>query len=430
MDSTLLAPAAIVLCAAVLGTGGVLLRRGHPQTGEDYAYKNLYSFTPKHGQETKNNILSGITLLPWLEILWRRKYDVDFLTYWRRILFITVLASFNSIFALVETVVYGRAINRQQLNNRPVFILGHPRTGTTHLFNLLSLDKKFVYPTTFQAGFPSACLLLNRWTRALNGVIDDTRPMDNMALSLESPQEDELACNVLTAGTSYYFSLVFMAKEKEFRPYVTFKDATVQERNRWQEAFSYFCRKVTLQGTETRDGKSDPKRMLLKSPVHTGRIELMLQLFPEAQFIYIHRHPYDVFLSAARMADTAYWYSNLSVPTDNEIIEFILWQYDHLYTEYINGRRFLRPDQLFELSFDELNEEPMAKIEEIYKHFGWTGFDGDGHADAGVRSELKTYLDSLKDYQKSTSRRGLTDEQKRLIYQRWKKSFEMYHYDK
>ena len=32
------------------------------------------------------------------------------------------------------------------------------------------------------------------------------------------------------------------------------------------------------------------------------------QLFPKAQFIYMHRDPVDVFVSAANMADTTYWY--------------------------------------------------------------------------------------------------------------------------
>lgn len=43
-------------------------------------------------------------------------------------------------------------------------------------------------------------------------------------------------------------------------------------------------------------------RMLIKSPVHTSRVKLLLTLFPEAQFIYIHRHPYQVFQSATHMA--------------------------------------------------------------------------------------------------------------------------------
>jgi hypothetical protein len=33
------------------------------------------------------------------------------------------------------------------------------------------------------------------------------------------------------------------------------------------------------------------KPLLIKSPVHTGRVKLLLQMFPRARFLYIHRHP-------------------------------------------------------------------------------------------------------------------------------------------
>ena len=76
-----------------------------------------------------------------------------------------------------------------------MFILGHPRTGTTHLFNLLSLDSKFAYTNTFQAGFPSGFLLLERFKVYLKNVVDNKRPMDNMALTL--------VCKILFPETSY-----------------------------------------------------------------------------------------------------------------------------------------------------------------------------------------------------------------------------------
>jgi hypothetical protein len=40
--------------------------------------------------------------------------------------------------------------------------------------------------------------------------------------------------------------------------------------------------------------KYAPKPLLLKSPVHTARIPLLLKLFPRARFVYLHRNPYEV----------------------------------------------------------------------------------------------------------------------------------------
>lgn len=48
---------------------------------------------------------------------------------------------------------YSRRVGLQVLHPEPVFILGQPRTGTTHLHNLLALDtERFAFATTFHAG--------------------------------------------------------------------------------------------------------------------------------------------------------------------------------------------------------------------------------------------------------------------------------------
>lgn len=67
---------------------------------------------------------------------------------------------------------------------------------------------------------------------------------------------------------------------------------------------------------------------MLKSPAHTARVALLLQLFPEAQFVYIHRDPLTVYQSAVHMAKTTYWYMYVATPTDEQIHEFILNQFE------------------------------------------------------------------------------------------------------
>ena len=37
-----------------------------------------------------------------------------------------------------------------------------------------------------------------------------------------------------------------------------------------------------------------PRPLLIKSPVHTARLRIWLKLFPNAKFVYIHRHPIEV----------------------------------------------------------------------------------------------------------------------------------------
>ena len=74
---------------------------------------------------------AGITLSPWLQILTFNRAYIDWRLYWHRVLFLTGMATLNSSVAAWEALRHGRAIAQQRLHPEPVFILGHPRTGTT-----------------------------------------------------------------------------------------------------------------------------------------------------------------------------------------------------------------------------------------------------------------------------------------------------------
>ena len=150
--------------------------------------------------------------------------------------------------------------------------------------------------------------------------MDKTRPMDNLALAWDTPQEDELAVNQLSGGASPYMPLMFMKREKSFRKYYTLREASEAELKRWKDAFMYFAKKLQLASGGAH------KRLLLRSPVHTARVFLLHSMFPNAQFIFIHRHPYEVFQSAVHMADAYYWQCYFQLPTAEEVEEFILFQ--------------------------------------------------------------------------------------------------------
>ena len=64
------------------------------------------------------------------------------------------------------------------------------------------------------------------------------------------------------------------------------------EVERWKAAFVRFLKKLTLE---------HDRPMLLKSPPHTGRIKLLLELFPDARFVHIRRNPYTVFQSTRHL---------------------------------------------------------------------------------------------------------------------------------
>jgi hypothetical protein len=190
-------------------------------------------------------------------------------------------------------------------------------------------------------------------------VLSETRPMDNMKLHFDLPQEDELATSMLLGGRfSPYMSLYFMRDETMYRQYQCFRPTgnderqhLVEDTKRWVHAFTYLLQKLkardiiaqmkrrwrerTKGDTPNTDSSiPKPRRLLLKSPCHTGRVRLLIRLFPNAKFVYVHRHPIEVFLSSAHMASTTYGYMFLQRPTDAQLQEYILRQGELLWGEY------------------------------------------------------------------------------------------------
>jgi omega-hydroxy-beta-dihydromenaquinone-9 sulfotransferase len=402
---------------------------------------------PRDFWSVKNHPLSGITSAQWARMVWRHGGSMDVFTYWPRLLFITCMSVLNSFFALCDWLVYGRAVANQQLNDEPVFVLGHPRTGTTHLHNLLSKDERFAFATTFSVGFPSSFLCLRAVAPAIGLLMDSTRPMDNMSLAWDTPQEDELAMNQMSSGTSPYAPLLFPRKEKSFRPFYRFllartgsgedsdlelEDADAEpcdpkDFERWRRAFILFLKKTQYAAGGAR------KRLLLKSPVHTARVRLIKSLFPKATFVFIHRHPLEVFRSAAHMADAYYWQCYLQRPRALDVQEFILHQGALLHRAYREdvaameaekGRDLKTQKRLAEVRFAELDADPVGTLRATYAALGWT------EAFKKVEPAIERYRRSLVDFKKNAfPEEGLSSEAEAEVRRRWRAWFEDLGYD-
>jgi hypothetical protein len=117
---------------------------------------------------------------------------------------ITLITPMNSLLALVQRAVFGRRIATARISQPPVFIIGHWRSGTTLLHELMFLDSQFCSPTTYQCCTPSHFLVSDwflPWCTSF--LLPKNRPMDNMEAGWDRPQEDEFALLTLGAPTPY-----------------------------------------------------------------------------------------------------------------------------------------------------------------------------------------------------------------------------------
>ena len=151
------------------------------------------------------SIWHGSSFGNWLKLLASRPP-----IHWSRlhkVASITVLSIVNSVSNLAESAIFGRKIARQTVDHPPVFILGHWRSGTTLLHNLITLDPQFSFPNLYEVLFPCNFLLTERVVTSLTSwLIPKTRPMDNVEAGFHMPQEDEVAL-LLMSGLSPYLML-------------------------------------------------------------------------------------------------------------------------------------------------------------------------------------------------------------------------------
>jgi hypothetical protein len=365
----------------------------------------------KHRWSLSHNYLAGITAGDWLRLLAENGFAVD-PPYWHRAAFVTLASLMNSAYRAVEERRFARRIGDTALAGPPLFILGHWRNGTTHLHNLLSLDtRQFAFANTYQCTNPHTFLTSERINaRLFRALVPARRPMDNMALSFQVPQEDEFAL-LLTTLISPYLGVTFTRREDHYTRYLTFRDASPTEIAVWKQGFLRFLRKLTLK---------HGRPLLLKSPPHTARVRLLLEMFPDARFVHIHRDPFTVFQSFRHYFDTAMWYTYLQRPDVDGIDERILRRYTLMYDAFFEDRLRIPRGQYHEMAFEDLERDPETELARLYDALGLEGFDG-------LRPALPAYLHSIAGYEKNTFG-PLRADVRRRVAQAWQRNIEEWGY--
>jgi hypothetical protein len=135
-------------------------------------------------------------------------------------------------------------------------------------------------------------------------MVAEKSPMDSIEWDLRSPQEDEFALCV-SCFKSPCMGWVFPRRRERFEKYLTMREVAAEEIAAWLAAFGRLLGKLTLKYR---------RPLVLKSPPHTGRIRLLLELFPGARFVHIHRDPYVVFQSSRRTFEIIFRWHCLQRP--------------------------------------------------------------------------------------------------------------------
>ncbi|HMK34231.1 MAG TPA: sulfotransferase [Desulfomonilaceae bacterium] len=359
-------------------------------------------------RKKRPQVIQGMTLRTLLKVLARNDFQVDAACL-GRLSYLMVLGVFNSIYGSCETYFNTEDIQATSIEHSPLFIIGHWRSGTTHLHNLLNLDEHFCCPTAYQALFPHHFVFSQAGGVLFNFLAPNKRPMDNVAFSADTPHEDEFALAAHCATSPYMKVLFPVTGDNNFSPF-DMKELPPEDVARWKSSFLLFLKKLTL---------SEGRRIVLKSPPHTCRISTLLEMFPDAKFVHIVRNPYVVYESTHKLWRDSLAYAHLQVPPPERVDELILTWYEELFRLLERDKELIPAGALYEMKFEDLESNPVKVLETMYNSLDLPGFDLQ-------TKRVEDYLNSIRGYQKNVHR--LTDANREKVATRWRRTFEQYGY--
>jgi omega-hydroxy-beta-dihydromenaquinone-9 sulfotransferase len=315
---------------------------------------------------------------------------------------------------------FSRKITRTTVHQPPVFILGHWRSGTTYLHNLMIQDSQFGYVSLHQVIAPETFLNHSDRTKAyISSLVPKNRPMDNISWSLTAPEEEEHVLGNIYHGSfkgGFYFpsSSLYFPKNmnQDFQQFVLFQGMSSAQRNRWKRAYLHVLKAATL--------ASSGRRLVLKNPANTARIKILLELFPDAKFIHIYRNPYVVYRSTKHMYEKILPLYSLQSISSDMVEDTIFRSYQELMQCFFADRILIPSGNLVEVRYEDLEAEPLRVLESIYDELNLDGFEQ-------AKSNVQLYLESQSNYEKNTHTFNHDEQQK--VYDHWKFAIDLLKYN-
>ncbi len=352
----------------------------------------------------------GMPLGVWLDLVAEQRARAS-LSRWCLMATITAAAAFNSAATLACRIWFRRELLAAPPTPPPLFIIGHWRSGTTLLHELLAQDDRFCCPTTYQCLAPGHFLLTERaLTSALKGLIPPQRPMDDMAAGWHRPQEDEFA--LLNMGApSPYRRMAFPLTSPDRPEALDLTTLSSSDLARWQAAMRGFLRSLAVR---------DARRPVLKSPPHTARMGVLAGMFPGASFLHIVRDPFVVFPSTMRLWRALHQVQALQVDPGDRLEGYVFAAFEEMYAAFERDRAILPPGRLHEVRYEDLVADPVGRLQEAYARLDLGDF---GRA----RGAVEAMAQAMKHYRTNTY--DLDPRIAAEISRRWKPFLDRYGYD-
>jgi hypothetical protein len=262
---------------------------------------------------------------------------------------------------------------------KPVFIVGFPRSGTTILLNLLAQDPANRIPLSWEVQFPDPPPETTTYTtdRRIREADEYLGQLVQMAPELPAihevggklPQE----CMPIMAQTLLTPQPWWVYNIPSYQKWVDQQSA----------APAYAYHRHFLEHLQSRHMKD---RWVLKSPIHLKTLDALLDEYPDARLIFTHRDPAHTIPSVASLMYTIGGIVTDALPAEEVGRQQLDWWADALdHTMEVRARHRDKADQFVDIQFEQVITDPVAALRGAYDQLGLPWSDG-------IERAMRTFL--------------------------------------
>ena len=247
---------------------------------------------------------------------------------------------------------------------RPFIVVGMPRSGTTHLVNLIAADPRrraLPYwesqePIPARGEGPNIYGIDARYARskAEHDALMASAPVV-AAMHDRFPEAIEEEVELLDLDLAAYV-LEWHARVPDWRDYYLQLD----------QARHYAYMRKVLQALTFLRG---PRTWVLKSPQHCEQLGPLLATFPDATVAFTHRDPVAVIQSAITMMAYSDRLRRTSIDAD-WLLDYWSDRVHRLLSACVRDRDLVAAERSIDISFHHLNGNEMPLLDELYERGG------------------------------------------------------------
>lgn len=250
----------------------------------------------------------------------------------------------------------------RQTIQAPLVVTGIPRTGTTTLHKLLSMDPQFQGLEQWLIGTPMPRPPRQTW----HDVPEFRAAVERQDAFLAAVPELLISHEINADEVDECLNLLAQSFVCNY-PSIAFGLPTY-DRWWWEQdetpSYRRFADNLRLIGAD-----ASALRWLLKYPGHIGHLDALFAVFPDACVVQTHRDPAKCIPSVCSVIYPSrrfFWAQDVDATLiGHRELEFWAWA-----IERAQAMRKRRPERFLDVRFADLQREPLAVVEGIYQHLG------------------------------------------------------------